>query len=286
MDNKTTSNPPDHDELRSRSLKIASLGLTIIGICILFIIAFIGFQPDQYSLSDRYFPSPTVTLTRTPTPTPTPNWTATQEVIQATAAAQAIATMIVKAENQWSILRSDDFASNENSWVLGSDKNESGKVFRSIKNGSFIWDVVSNEDVYFFSTADTKPLTDFYLSVDAAKLRGSSAYDYGLIFRKDDNNDLYYFGIERGGYFISLNYNGEWTNLLDWTQSSAVRPGEKNNLTVIAQGSHFIFFINDQHMIDITDDHIARGQTGLAISLHSQNQQASFEFDNFELREP
>jgi hypothetical protein len=55
----------------TRSLQLASLGVAFVILCLLFNLMYNWFQPDQLSLSDRYFPSPTATITRTPTFTPT-----------------------------------------------------------------------------------------------------------------------------------------------------------------------------------------------------------------------
>jgi len=63
-------------------------------------------------------------------------------------------------------------------------------------------------------------------------------------------------------------------------------PTTPNRLTVTANGSHFTFLINDQLVANATDTRIPRGTTGLAIQIHQSDRQATFEFDNFELREP
>lgn len=286
MDNNLTSNSFDEDNQKSPGMKLVFLGAGFIIICILFITAFIGFQPDQLSLSDRYFPSPTATFTRTPTPTPTPNLTATQQVIRSTATARAIQTSIVNAGSQWDILLSDTFNANENNWEIGLGESERAKINRVIQNGKYQWDATSIKGFIAWIDADTKSLDNFSLTVDVQQTDGSLSSDYGLIFREDANNNFYYFGIDNDSFHLSVSYNDEWIDVIDWTTSSAIRSDGPNRLTVIAEGSHFIFLINDQYVADVTDDHIARGTVALAITLHTVDQQAVFEFDNFELRAP
>ena len=285
MDNNTGINPIDKDLQKPRIIKLAMLGAAAVGICILFVAAFIGFRPDQLSLSDRYFPSPTPTFTRTPTPTPTPNLTATQQVIQSTATAQAIQTTIANAGNQWPILFEDQFDANSNHWATGLDDDEYARISREVKNGKYIWDTTSKKGFVGWITADTKSVIDFYLSVEAQRIEGSSS-DYGLIFRNDTKDNFYYFAIADEGFFVSLNYNDEWKDVIDWTQSSAIVPEAPNRMTIIAENSHFIFLINDQYVADVTDEHILKGTTALAIQVYEADLKANFEFDNLELRTP
>ena len=71
-------NMSEQENPARRLYALSLLGAAFAGICILFFFSFIWFQPDQLSLSDRYFPSPTATLTHTPTLTPTFTPTTTQ----------------------------------------------------------------------------------------------------------------------------------------------------------------------------------------------------------------
>jgi len=287
VDNKTTSNPLDHDEQGSHALKIASLALAFIGISILFIVAFIGFQPDQFSLSDRYFPSPTVTPTRTHTPTPTPNWTATQKVVEATGTAQAVQTIIANVNNTWTILFSDPFDNNDNHWNTGLDKSNQADVRREINNGKYTWDAVSKKPAFSLAIADTANITDFILSVDLQHTGGTKSSDCGVVFRKDTDDNLYYLGItDNRKFHVALTYNGGWADIINRTTSNALHADETNRVTVIANGSHFIVLFNDQFVVEFEDDYIPRGTVGLGILIFNPEQQANFEFDNFELRTP
>lgn len=108
-----------------------------------------------------------------------------------------------------------------------------------------------------------------------------------MIFREDTFGNLYYLGINQTGrYILERSYNDEWKNIIDWTSSSAIVIGETNRLTVIAKGNQFLLFINDVFVAETHDEMIKRGKLALAISLKRANQEATIEFDNFELREP
>ena len=107
-----------------------------------------------------------------------------------------------------------------------------------------------------------------------------------MIFREDPNSNFYYFGINEQGQYALYLYNQDWSTLIDWTQSEFIQPGESNRITVLGEGSHFTFFINDQYLTEITNDSIKNGTTALAIELAGENDHAVFIFDNFELRVP
>lgn len=285
MDQNPLENPTKENKGGRRVLNIFLLAAAFIATCILFFTAFNLFQPDDLSLSDIYFPSPTATNTRTPTPTPTPNMTATQQALWVTSTAQAIQSVIAKS-GQWNILSSDDFNDNANNWRIGINDDERVKINRAITNGKYKWDATSKKSFISRVTADTTSVTDFFLTVEAGRTEGSPSSDYGLVFRKDVKNNFYYFGINDDSFHVLLNYGDEWINIVEWTTSNAIRPGTPNRLTVIARGSHFIFLINDRVVADAADVHISKGTAGLAIQLYSADLQATFEFDNFELREP
>lgn len=286
MNKITDQNEIDREESYKRPITLILLGMIIIGACTLFITAFNLFQPDQLSLSDRYFPSPTATFTPTLTPTPTPNLTATQQVIRSTATAQAIQVLATDSISKWPVLFTDPFDTNNNQWDVGVDEDDFLKVNRQITNGKYQWDATAKKGFIAWIPAYTKSVSNFHLSADIEQLDGSSQSDYGLIFREDANSNFYYFGIDRDGFFVSVNYNSDWSDLIEFTVSSAILPKGTNRLTVIAEGSHFIFFINDHYVGEMTDDQIKKGTTAIAVELHGSDLQATIEFDNFELRAP
>ena len=182
---------------------------------------------------------------------------------------------------------SDGFDTNNSQWFVGDDNDDYAKIVRTIENGAYIWDATAKKGFITWESANTKSVNDFFLTVEAQQTDGSRSSDYGLIFRRDAiYRNFYYFGIDDDRFFVSLYYNDKWIDLIDRTSSGAIQPSSSNRLTVIATGSQFTFLINDQFVANTTDDRISLGKTGLAIELHRTDLQATFEFDNFELREP
>ena len=59
-----------------------------------------------------------------------------------------------------------------------------------------------------------------------------------------------------------------------------------NRLAVVAEGAHFVLFVNDQYVAEVDDDRLSSGMVGVAVDLFDPGDEAVFEFDNFELRVP
>lgn len=250
-----------------------------------FVAALFYFQPDAKSLMDQYFPSPTTTPSSTPvptathTPTPTPNLTATAQVQNAQATSE-------NAANNWEVILADTFDSNRNNWLAESSDDEYAFTNYEIVDGKYRWNATAHQSFIGWVRSDMEPITDFYVSVDVRQVNGPVTADYGILFREDDDSNFYYFAISEQGEYTFYIFLEEWDTLINWTETDLIVPGKANRLTVIGDGSHFTFFINDQYLTEFTDDTIPEGITALAVELSEEGDQAVFEFDNFELRKP
>ena len=71
MKNEIQSGSVNADSTNRRTFALAGLSAVFAINCVFFFLAFRWFEPDQLSLSDRYFPSATATITSTSTLTPT-----------------------------------------------------------------------------------------------------------------------------------------------------------------------------------------------------------------------
>jgi hypothetical protein len=253
--------------------------LAAVACGIVFVGAYFYFQPDVETIYAQYFPSPTVAPSSTPFPTPTPNWTATAQV-------QNAYTIADNAKDNWQIVLTDTFDTNENNWLVESDDDEYALTAYEIVDGTYRWEATAHQSFIGWVRSGNEPLSDFYLSVDINQVDAPTSADYGVLFREDDDSNFYYFGITNQGEYILYIFFEEWDRLIDWTQTDLINPEETNRLTVIGEGSHFTFFINDQYLTEFTDDQIPEGTAALAIELSDENDHGIFEFDNFELRVP
>jgi hypothetical protein len=206
---------------------------------------------------------------------------------QATATAAAGVSDVPAAASDWPIVLSDPFGPNVNDWPVGDYSDERVTGNRLVTGGTYRWKTDALDGVIWWSIPDIASVSDFYLTVEARRVSGVMDGQYGVIFRRADRDNYGLFKIEDSQYFrFSVRHEGEWDTVIDWTEASAIRPGEVNRLAVIAEGSHFTFYINDEYVGEADDDRLTRGQSGLAIELLDAGDAAIFEFDNFEVRAP
>ncbi|MBK9927656.1 MAG: hypothetical protein IPP66_20490 [Anaerolineales bacterium] len=313
MDDNLFSNPFDKNEQNmgmkpidsgegdtsGRSLVWFLIGIIAIGCLCFFGAALLYYQPDVKTLYAQYFPSPTSTLTATPvststpiptptnTPTPTPNMTATAIAIQATDTALAYQATAENAATKWKVIRTDTFDSNKNDWLVESNsEDEYSTTSYEVVDGKYRWDTTAHQSYIGWVRAGRKVLKDFYLSVDIQAMEAPETADYGVVFREDEDSNFYYFGINEQGEYALYVYFKEWSTLIDWTKTDLVKLGKANRITVIGEGSHFTFFINNQYLTEFTDDTLTKGSTALAVELTDTDDHALIEFDNFDLRAP
>jgi len=260
--------PIDPGNESTRTLRWIIILAGALGCCVL-LFAFAFFRLSSGPLIAQYFPSLT----------PTQNLTATAGVFQATA---------LSAEKEWHITVSDTFDNNNgNKWYVGADDDQWAKIKYEVKDGKYRWNATAHKGFVSWVRLSDEPFTSFYVSADAQKTGNPAPGDYGIIFREDAFNNYYYFAItSNGGFFVSLYNKEKWNNIIDWTASGLIQSGKPNRLTVIGEGSRFIFFINGEYVGEMTDDHLAKGMVGLAIGLYDADAQSIFEFDNIELRAP
>jgi hypothetical protein len=298
-DSSPVSNPFDADDKAgSRTILFASLAFLGLCCCAAAVGALLWFRPNPQALIAEYFPSPTVTASVTPsatstpratatsTSTPTPNLTATAEIVQMTGTADAIQSTARDAAGTWRVTLTDTFDSNKNDWLNETADDEFARVNYQVVDGKYRWEVTAHKSFIGWVRASEKTFSDFSVSVDIQQVSGPDTADYGIIFREDEDGNFYYFGISDNGFYSLYEYAGEWRPLIEFTETDLLQPGQSNRITIIGVGSQFTFFINDQYLTYFTDDHIAKGSVALAIEVAEENDEAVFEFDNFELRTP
>jgi type II secretory pathway pseudopilin PulG len=131
--------------------------------------------------------------------------------------------------------------------------------------------------------ADTFPITNDTISVDVRLLSGDNA---GLLFRAS-GQQFYDFEITALGEFFFRLHNptsgNNYTYIINNTKSSAIVPGGKNTLLVIASGDDFKLFINGTFVGEQHEETLSSGQIALATGTLASTSGGEASFTNLKI---
>lgn len=123
---------------------------------------------------------------------------------------------------------------------------------------------------------------DYLAAIDTSFQGGDVQSQYGLVFRYQDGQNFYYYGLWRNTYSLWVQAEGTWTKLIDWTEADALAEGGENRLGVLAQGETITLLLNDTPLTQVIDTHFASGGVGLYVETEAEGE-ATVAFDNFDL---
>ena len=113
---------------------------------------------------------------------------------------------------------------------------------------------------------DAPVLGDFVLDVEVTQVAGGvGRIAPTVIFRVQDNDNMYQFGINsESEFFVWRGSVARGDMLLDGGDAPSVKPmGQVNRLTVICRGPELSFYANGQLITAVQDDTFASGRIGL-----------------------
>jgi hypothetical protein len=238
--------------------------------------------PPPPSATVRPSATPAPTATRVP-PTRTPRPTRTLPPVGATPSTQPSTTTPLPP----GVIFSDDFSDAQRSpWSL----RETEDYTIAIQDGQMVMTMRRAEWAAWTTTGDTAD--DFVLDVDSTWVDGPADNDFGVVLRltvnsQTDEEEFYTFSINSlGEYSFWLRANGDWTALIDWTESPALSQdqGAVNHLQVIARGEDFTFLVNGEEIDHFSDATFSEGEFGLYVA-STQQLEPTVAFDNFVVSE-
>ena len=207
---------------------------------------------------------------------------------RATATEEARLAEAIRAASHWPLILSDAFSSDINGWPTGDFSGERVTGRRSLTNDKYRWSATTVDGVFWHSSPSGAPVYDFYVTVEVKRASGVASSHYGLAFHIDEGGDNLgtFLVSDAGSFFVSAMHVDGWKTQIKRTEASAIRPGEVNRLTVISEGSHYTFLVNDEVVGEADYSGLTSGRVGVAIELSEAGDSAIYEFDNFELRAP
>jgi hypothetical protein len=211
---------------------------------------------------------------------PTPNAQATRQGLQPSLA----------VARSWPVAISDTFDKNANGWTTGNENNGYYSGMRQIASGKYHWSLSAKTGMSTFEFADMSSVGDLFAGVDVLMAAMPPTGQAGLAFRHSAPAHTWYnFAIKANNTYALTMFDGQnWTELIPWTPSPAIRPGRTNpnRLEVSARGPQIVLLINNQVVNSIEDSTLTDGDVGLGLDLANAKDQAEVDFDNFEVRTP
>lgn len=280
-------------------LWVVGVAILVGGICLCLVTAMGLVSYSTFALGSKLAiprPSPTpqvfttagiLTATLQPTATVKPTGLVITAFPTPTSGVQASPTTSAQIDN-WPILISSNFDLN-NGWPAGNDNApDYGTLQRRIANGKYTWQTDTVRDVDWSGYPLIGPLKDFVMTVEAEKLSGSPYTAYGFYFRQVDGNNFYNFHVrpDSQDFSFTIAKNGTYGGGIAPTYSPAIHSSGVNRITIVATGSHFVFYINNQYVAAYDDGAFSIGIVGLELGVNQAASNISVTFDNFELRGP
>lgn len=202
--------------------------------------------------------APTATLTPAPTDTPMPDLIAGLGLT----------------------LFTDDFT-RDKGWQLG--ENDAGAA--SLLDGRLVI-AVRLPKTLRLSLSPLAAVTDFLVKVTARAEVCGPDDDIGLVFRADNSQEHYRFGVDcTGRVSLVRSLQSGSITLLAPTSTSVALPGPlvDNRLAVVAQGGTFTFFVNDIHVASARDNALSVGGLGVFVQ-SGASAQTTASFSDFIVR--
>ena len=179
----------------------------------------------------------------------------------------------------------EDFSGASLDWRTGTGEYSD----KAIVDGEFVF-AVTQPNRSEWVTVPREKFDDFVVESDVRPLVGTADGRYGLVFRKVDNDNFYYFRINGDGeYQVRKRVDGGWQAVadMDWTASPSLNTGsEANLLRIEAIGPVFTFYANDDLLTTVEDESFALGQLGFIVQSTAASGPVTAAFDNYHAYAP
>jgi hypothetical protein len=158
---------------------------------------------------------------------------------------------------------------------------EYGGVTYRYAGGKYLVDASATANIGLAPYA--RQALNFDFSVDTALLKGDPVGGYGIYVRDHKSESGYnQFRLLLSGDWFAVEQSRDDRPLAlsRWARHSAIKAGESNRLRVLAEGRNLRFYINDQEVYSLQDEHPFAGSFGFYCCGG-----ASASFDNLSFRQ-
>lgn len=182
------------------------------------------------------------------------------------------------------VLMQDDFGDSNSGWEIG--EYDDGDV--GYKDGAYFV-IPTNKETMMWGVAN-RSFDSVIIEVDATQISAGPNSDnaYGVACREQEGSgDGYYLRISGDGYYsIAKAANAEWTALIDWTESDAIKQGNAtNHIRAICNGPTLELFVNGQRLGVVEDSTFTSGDIAFTATTY-EDEATEVHFDNLVVRKP
>ncbi len=182
------------------------------------------------------------------------------------------------------ILFQDNFSDSNSGWEVGDY--DDGDV--GYKDGAYFVTSVNLETLMWGVAG--RSFDDVIIEVDATQVTAGPTNDnaYGVACREQDGSgDGYYLRISGDGYYsIAKAAGGEFTALVEWAESSAIKQGNAtNHIRAMCNSATLALFVNGQRVATVVDSTFASGDIALTATTYEEGM-TEVHFDNLVVRRP
>ncbi|MBT3311421.1 MAG: hypothetical protein HN737_06050 [Desulfobacterales bacterium] len=141
----------------------------------------------------------------------------------------------------------DSFDDNRNYWAVGTFGNgvRKGKII----NGYYEWkSLKTGENPLTWRTTAINENKDFEIEARIKYKEGEDDNSNCLIWGRNDDSKRFRFGFSGNGQYKIDKYDGQWTTISPWKESSFVNKRSYNKITIRKIANTYYFFLNESRV--------------------------------------
>jgi len=162
-------------------------------------------------------------------------------------------------------------------------QDEEGQGYAAYRKNKAYWIELSRKNVFAWVIDNYFKYSDFVITSEIMFDEHNGHSAVGFVFRYIDNENFYTFLIAKNGTFrFDVLFNGNPTHLIEWTSSPFIQR-DRNELMIVARGSHFSFYVDNEWIAELQDDTLNMGKFGFAAQNYNQNAKALFKINNLDI---
>ncbi|MCW5873715.1 MAG: hypothetical protein KIS88_03615 [Anaerolineales bacterium] len=260
-------------------------GVLVLILFWLYLISNPGRQPSVPA------PAPAATVAQ-PMPTRTAAPTSTRIPSTATPSPQARQSPQLAQAEQWPFVLYDDFASNNNHWILGElgYSDSDWRATGGLSNQALYWQVTqsSPSGVYFRDYPwPQDELETFYFYVWAWQEYGQpETACYGISFRENEAGYYLLAVCQDSSYQVFALVGDTWETIKPWTYTADIYNTQPNQIGVLAYGSQYHIVINHTVVYTFRDTRLQSGITSLVMWASAPNDTPTYYFWDLVIQSP